>query len=227
MFLGLLVGGMYSELLLAVGLFNYIFSLFLYSCTDPSITIRRKVSFFINLLLMPTTDKRPLDIQVGPALHTPAALDTSTSPSLPSPSASSPAPIVHPNSHASMISDPSSANTSPIALKAMREHKLLDSVVTALVDAQYEVDNQVQENCVKCVFIPASATSIVDIFISCRILYTFAVVCDAPFTQEEKLILRKFWDEQNNQVGNEKALAERWDFQVDELLALKTKLMTG
>ncbi|KIM82029.1 hypothetical protein PILCRDRAFT_820934 [Piloderma croceum F 1598] len=172
--------------------------------SDPLITIRRKVSFLINLLLMPATDIRPLDIQVGPGLHTPAALDTSTSP-LPSPS---PAPIVHPNSHASMVSDPSSVNTSPIALKAMREHKLLDSVITTLVNAQYEVDNQVQENCVK-------------------ILYTFAVVCNAPFTQEEKLILRKFWDEQNNQVGNEKALAERWDFQVDELRALKMKLTTG
>jgi len=189
---------------------------------DPSTAIRRKVSFLINLLLMPTMDKQSLDIQAGPALHTPAALDT-TSPSLPSPSA----PIVHPNSHASMVSDPSSANTSSIALKAMREHKVLDSVITTLVDAPYEVDNQVQENGVKCVSVLASTTSINDIFISCSILYTFAVVCDVHFTQEEKPILRKFWDEQINQVGNENALAERWDFQVDELRALKTKLTTG
>lgn len=109
----------------------------------------------------------------------------------------------------------------------MREHKLLDSVITTLVNAQYEVDNQVQENCVKCVSVLASVTSIDDIFISYRILYTFAVVCNAPFIPEEKPILRKFWDEQNNQVGNEKALAERWDFQVDELRALKMKLTTG
>lgn len=34
----------------------------------------------------------------------------------------------------------------------MREHRILDSVIAALVDGKFEVDNQVQENCVKCVF---------------------------------------------------------------------------
>jgi len=172
---------------------------------DSSINVRRKISFLINFLLLPDTNaiaKSQLAIADGPGLHTPGSLDAPT----PSPHTPSPAPIVHPNSHASIVSDPSSANTSPIALKAMREHRVLDSVIAALVDGKFEVDNQVQENCVK-------------------ILHTFAVTCNAPFSPAEKTKLRKFLDEQSNRVENDnKALAKQWDLEVDQLEALKTKV---
>ena len=43
----------------------------------------------------------------------------------------------------------------------MREHSVLEGVLSALVDGKFEVDKQVQENCVKCVFaFPRSTASI-------------------------------------------------------------------
>lgn len=62
------------------------------------------------------------------------------------------------------------------------------------------------------------------IFVSYRILYTFAIICNAPFSQEEKRILRKYLDEQIKRAGSDKALADRWDLELGELGTLKTKL---
>ena len=123
------------------------------SVADSSVTIRRKISFLINSLLLPSMDtisKPLLAIKDGPTLHGSVSSDAPISPS--PQSSPKPAPVVHPNSHASIVFDPSSANTSPMALKAMREHSVMESVLSALVDGKFEVDNQVQENCVKCVF---------------------------------------------------------------------------
>lgn len=174
---------------------------------DSPISIRRKISFLINFLLLPSTNpiaKPLLTIQDGPALRTPVSLDTPTPPSLPSPPQTpKSSPIVHPNSHASIVSDPSSANTSPMALKAMREYTVLESVISVL--SKFEVDSQVQENCVK-------------------ILHTFAVICSAPFSSAEKTRLRKFLDAQSREVGGDNALAESWDLRVEELKALKMKV---
>jgi len=124
-----------------------------------------------------------------------------------------------------MVSDPSSANTSSMALKAMREHNVLDSVIAALVDGKSELDNQVQENLVKYVFLhvcPAFYSRLTVVLN--RILHTFAVVCNAPFLPAEKAKLRKFFDEQSSGI-DDNALAERWDLKVDELKALIQKVV--
>lgn len=111
---------------------------------DSAVAIRRRVSFMINFLLLPTmgATSNQHGNQNGPALHTPTSEPSQTS--------QSPAPVTHPNSHASIVSDPSSANTSTVTLKAMREKNVLGSVIAALVDSQV---HQVQENCVRCVYI--------------------------------------------------------------------------
>ena len=57
-----------------------------------------------------------------------------------------------------------------------------------------------------------------------RILHTFAVTCNAPFSPAEKTKLRKFLDKQSNEAGNDKALAKQWDMEIGELEALKTKV---
>ena len=52
-------------------------------------------------------------------------------------------------------------------------------------------------------------------------MHTFAVVCNAPLISVEKAKLRKFLDEE---TGGDQAVAEKWDLEVEELKALKTKV---
>ena len=110
--------------------------------TDSDITLRRKTTFLINTLLIPTSR----DTSAAPAdVHTPSSAN---------------API-HPNSHASMLSDPASASTSPTAMEALQsksahDSTLLDALISALVepvpfgaDGENERDVEFQENVVR------------------------------------------------------------------------------
>lgn len=80
---------------------------------DSDITVRRKVAFLLNTLLIQSGSESP---------DAPSNLQTPSSSSAPA----------HPNSHASMISDPSSTVTSQYTLKALEEHGLLQTLVKAL-----------------------------------------------------------------------------------------------
>jgi hypothetical protein len=56
-------------------------------------------------------------------------------------------------------------------------------------------------------------------------LHTFGVICNTPFSGTEKSILRKYLDERSAETGGDKALALGWDLEVNELKALKAKLI--
>ena len=114
-----------------------------YPVTDSDITLRRKTAFLINTLLTPTS---------GETSSTPASVQTPSSTNAP----------VHPNSHASMLSDPASVSTSPTAMEALQRDtasdssSLLDALVSALVepvpfgaDGENERDVEFQENVVR------------------------------------------------------------------------------
>lgn len=113
------------------------------SVIDSDITLRRKTAFLVNTLLTPTSE----EISSTPAsVHTPS-------------SASAP---VHPNSHASMLSDPASVSTCRPAMEALQRgsasdgSSLLDALVSAMVepvpfgaDGENERDVEFQENVVR------------------------------------------------------------------------------
>ena len=80
---------------------------------DSDITVRRKVAFLLNALL----------------IQSDSGLTGETS-NLPTPGSSS-APA-HPNSHASMVSDPSSTRSSQFAVKALEDRGLLQALVSSL-----------------------------------------------------------------------------------------------
>lgn len=111
-----------------------------YPVTDSDIALRRKTAFLINTLLTPTS---------GETSSAPASVHSPSSTNAP----------VHPNSHASMLSDPASVSTSPIAMEALHREtasnssSLLDTLICALVepvpfgaDGENERDVEFQEN---------------------------------------------------------------------------------
>jgi hypothetical protein len=150
---------------------------------DSDIKVRRRTAFLINALLLPThtsTDSSSTTQSVSTPSH---ALHTSTSPPLHSETNTNVNPV-HPNSHASMVSDPHSASTRPLALKAMREDGVLDSVIEALLesvpfgaDGEVEGDEEFEEHCI-------------------RILQTYAMSYNQPFTPSEKERLGGYLSEQ-------------------------------
>ncbi|KAF8550654.1 Fes1-domain-containing protein [Imleria badia] len=129
------------------------------SLEDSDITLRRKTAFLINTLLIPTSSSAP------------ASVHTTNAP-------------VHPNSHASMLSDPASVSTSPTTMEALQRDdasdgsSLLDALISALVepvpfgaDGENESDVEFQENVV-------------------RLLHTYAVLCGGRFSDVQKHRLR-------------------------------------
>ncbi|KAG6374114.1 armadillo-type protein [Boletus reticuloceps] len=131
-----------------------------HSLEDSDITLRRKTAFLINTLLIPTSR------------------DAATTPSSP----------VHPNSHASMLSDPASVSTSPIATEALQRSEsdsssLLDALISALVepvpfgaDGENDRDVEFQENVV-------------------RLLHTYSVLCGGRFSDMQKHRLRTIFND--------------------------------
>jgi hypothetical protein len=85
---------------------------------DSDIAVRRKAAFLLNSLLLQsapvaTTRAPGTRIRGGPA---------------------QPGAIVHPNSHASMVADPSSTDTAPETLRAVRAHGLLPVIIRELTE---------------------------------------------------------------------------------------------
>ncbi|TFY67417.1 hypothetical protein EVJ58_g1634 [Rhodofomes roseus] len=98
---------------------------------DSDITVRRKTAFLLNALIIPETH---VSQPTPPPAPSPSAESNSTGLTVHSsdthpPAGSNP---VHPNSHASMQADPSSISTSTAALKALEEHGILQSLVSAV-----------------------------------------------------------------------------------------------
>ncbi|KAG2363605.1 armadillo-type protein [Suillus spraguei] len=135
---------------------------------DSEIRVRRKTTFLLNTLLLPTSPSSRVNLQPNISLPT---------------SENAPPPI-HANSHASMLSDPSSVSTSALTLAAIQEEgeegslSLLDALILALiepvpsgVDGEVDKDVEFQENLV-------------------RILYTFATSCNGAFSAVQK---RNLW----------------------------------
>ncbi|KAG1856723.1 armadillo-type protein [Suillus subluteus] len=124
---------------------------------DSEIRVRRKTTFLLNTLLLPTS---PSQANLQPNISLPTS---ETAP-----------PPIHANSHASMLSDPSSKEGEEGSLS------LLDALISALiepvpfgVDGEVEKDEEFQENIV-------------------RILYTFATSCNGAFSDVQKRSLSGF-----------------------------------
>jgi hsp70-interacting protein len=91
---------------------------------ESDINVRRKTVFLLNSLLIPSGAETT---EAGDRLHT---------------QASAPAPI-HPNSHASLLRDPTSMETSHLTLKALEEQGLLITLLNALAaPIPYGVDGE-------------------------------------------------------------------------------------
>ena len=117
---------------------------------DSDIVVRRKAAFLLNSLLTPsaattTTTTAPS----GTGLHT-------------GPPQAGGAPV-HPNSHASMVADPTLADTATAALRALRAHGLLPVLVRELTeptpcgpdgDEGDGCDADLQEKLIRCVLRP-------------------------------------------------------------------------
>lgn len=139
---------------------------------DSEIRVRRKTTFLLNTLLIATSmSSSQVNLQPNMSLPT-----SETAP-----------PQIHANSHASMLSDPSSVSTSALTLAAIQEEgeeegslSLLDALISTLiepvpfgVDGEMEKDDEFQENVV-------------------RILFTFAINCNGAFSAVQKRSLMGF-----------------------------------
>jgi len=150
---------------------------------DSDIKVRRKAAFLLNTLLL-QTDEPPTATTATPQ-------------------------VVHANSHASMLSDPSAASTSTLALGALKDNGVLDSVISGLVDfvpfgadGDGNEDLQFEETCI-------------------RIVYTYSVSCEAPLTEEQKTKIAAFL---NQDKRDEQGVSERWGLVADELGDLREKV---
>jgi len=171
---------------------------------DSDITVRRKTAFLLNTLIIPTTHVS----QAAPA-PAPSAGSNSTGLAIHSSDTQPPNGPVHPNSHASMLSDPSSISTSPAALKALEEHGILQSLVSAVTspvpygpDGESEGDADFDENVI-------------------RSLHTYVTSCDGRFSPQQKTDLRAHVKTETDKAGSEPKLAEKWGLTADELTAFK------
>lgn len=104
----------------------------IHALSDSDIAVRRKAAFLLNNLLIPsvpaaTTRAHGTSIRGGPA---------------------QPGATVHPNSHASMVADPTSTNTAPETLRAVRAHGLLPVIVRELTEpTPYGPDGDEGDGC--------------------------------------------------------------------------------
>ncbi|KAI0758916.1 nucleotide exchange factors-like protein [Fomes fomentarius] len=227
---------------------------------DSDITVRRKVAFLLNSLLVPTAPpqaspsssqqtpnlqqpaniQQPLQVPTSTAAVTAAAADqlqslsiqpsssgTSTAVTAPSTStalsttfsqpssqsAVSPPQTVHPNSHASMVADPSSYATSPSTVRALEERGLLQTLISSLAspvphgpDGESEGDADFEEKVL-------------------RALHTYAVGCQRPIDGEDGKVLGEWLGKQSSKAGGDAKAAEKWGLSEPELKELKQAIV--
>jgi hsp70-interacting protein len=155
---------------------------------DSDVGVRRKAAFLLNTLLVPSAPVEPAVDATG-NLHS---------------EATRPAAPVHANTHAAMLSDPGSTDTSTPTLAAFHEHGILAALVDALAhpvphgpDGDAERDADFEENVV-------------------QVLATYALACHGAFGADEKAALRAYLAEDNS--------GARWGLSVAEHRALHTAL---
>ncbi|KAI0077006.1 Fes1-domain-containing protein [Panus rudis PR-1116 ss-1] len=192
---------------------------------DSDITVRRKAAFLLNTLLIPTasTDSQPSrpsqPTQPGAptASNAPPSNNTSITihPTAESTSSNGPVQttnVVHPNSHASMLSDPSFFTTSDETRKALEERGILKALIDGLVspvphgpDGEAEGDADFEEKVIS-------------------ILHTYLVALKGSPSPSEKQTLSKFVGEQTKKVGGDAKLAEKWGLTPSEFAAFRSTL---
>ncbi|KAI0791034.1 nucleotide exchange factors-like protein [Abortiporus biennis] len=186
---------------------------------DSDISVRRKVAFLLNALLIPNSTA-DLTSQTQPSLAAPStSAPTSTSTSLVvHPTAAQPENVpqtqnvVHPNSHMSMLLDPTSYSTSEATRAALEEHGILNALVDGVVspvpygpDGESEGDHDFEEK-------------------TMSVLKTYLTSCNGKLPEDRKKVLSGFFASQSEKFGGEKGLAERWGMTGDEVGELKKAL---
>ncbi|KAF9450527.1 Fes1-domain-containing protein [Macrolepiota fuliginosa MF-IS2] len=138
---------------------------------DPEFSVQRKIAFLFNTLLTPVQAQYDTDPSVatapGPELHTVDEQKPNNE-------------IIHETSHAAHLKDPSRSNTSKIARVAFEEHKIIDVVVSALIDSvphgeddQAQLDADFQEKAL-------------------RLLHTYIVICKGHPPDPQRASLRRW-----------------------------------
>jgi hypothetical protein len=104
----------------------------IHALSDSDIAVRRKAAFLLNSLLIPSA---PVATTRGPGTRLRGGLAQSGE-------------TVHPNSHASMVADPTSTDTASETLRAVRAHGLLPVVVRELTEpTPYGPDGDEGDGC--------------------------------------------------------------------------------
>jgi len=160
---------------------------------DADISVRRKIVFLLNTLLTPSTSSSSGDPSGGPAIHSSATADQP----------------VHPNSHASMMTAPSSTATSASTFQSVQEHGLLSAVVSSIVDPvpygedadQTDADPDYEEKAI-------------------RLLHTYTTACHGSFTETDKVALKPWFNKEEHAAGSKTRLAEKWGLTISELQPL-------
>ncbi|KAM5532526.1 hypothetical protein V8D89_013813 [Ganoderma adspersum] len=117
---------------------------------------------------------------------------------------------VHPNSHASMVRDPSSYETSPPTIAALEAYGVLHALVAAVASpVPHGPDGESEGGD------PDFEEKVL------RALHTYVGPCGRPLPAEERGALGKWLDEQSGKAGGDAKVAERWALTVDEVRELK------
>jgi len=169
---------------------------------DSDITVRRKAAFLLNSLLFPNEhDQQPQSTPTrhanAPTLHGSETSNSAT---------------VHPNSHASMLSDPASMSTSGLTQLALEQHGIVQTLVQSLVsplpfgpDGESEHDAEYEEKVM-------------------HVLHTYLTLCHAQILPGDKKALAGFVLEQAQLAGGYASLAEKWSMTAEDISALRQAL---
>jgi hypothetical protein len=143
--------------------------------SDSDIGVRRKTAFLLSTLLFSPaaiTESRSSTTTTTTAIHG-GGTDSGAEPS-----------VVHPNSHAALVADPSAADTGPATLRALSAHRLLPVVVRELVTpTPHGPDGEESGTC---------DTDLEERL--ARVLHTYVAVHGGTFDAPEKKALRAFMD---------------------------------
>lgn len=182
--------------------------------SDSDITVRRKVAFLLNALLVPTSPSasRPPPSTTIPAAAAPSGTQTAQSNSvILHPTESNHAEPVHPNSHSSMA-DPGSFSTSELARDALEQHGLLQALLDALTapvphgpNGDLERDAEFEEKVV-------------------GVLHTYVVACGGALSADQKAALRGYVQAVAERDGGDQRLAESWGMSAEEVRQFRRAL---
>ncbi|GJE88989.1 nucleotide exchange factors-like protein [Phanerochaete sordida] len=168
---------------------------------DSDVSVRRKVAFLLNALLIPSVPEAPRANPPNPR----AAGATLHGADADAPAHADP---VHPNSHAAMA-DPGAFATSAATRAALEQRGLLGALVDALVrpvphgpDGERLGDAEFEEKLV-------------------HVLFTYTTSLQGELAPEHKQALAAYLKEKSAAAGGDGPLAESWGLSADELRALR------